>query len=158
MSGHNPFRPSRPYPAAREREQDLERLRRLTNFESTEELEAWLESDGVDPFFREFRADYLSDYTYAPEADFNEAMGAFSANEGNRYAEADPDKRDWTAVDHYARFMVQVVWYALSNPSPWDGAGEPELAMVGNVLYEVLKYLTKVWWDANRSPLDYDSE
>lgn len=157
MMANNPFRPSRPRPSNQD-DGDLERLRSLTGFGAVSGLGAWLDSDGVKPFFREFRQDYLADNTNADEPDFHQVMLAIGASDAlgaaglNRYTAFAPNKQNWATKDHFARFHTQVKRYALRNYSSWPGAAEQDLSILGNELFEVLLYLVRKWRSANLTP------
>lgn len=153
----NPWRPSHPVTVNPD-VQDLDFLKELLHFDGWMELQEWMDSAAVAPFFNEFVICYIRDHIGPEEApDLNIIMSTIRDNElpngGNRYSEYYIDKSRWRTRHHHARFLVQVYQYAKDNPGgPWTGYEEEDPYDWGCHLEEVLLYLIKKWKVQNLSP------
>ncbi|KAI8623426.1 hypothetical protein F5Y19DRAFT_458588 [Xylariaceae sp. FL1651] len=120
-----------------------------------------LDSDQVKPFFREYRRDFLETTHDHPDVQFAELFRwciSTNAFVQPKYAGSaiQPNKKDWTALDHAARFVVRVLRCSWENGGEWssgkfdpdndeDNEGELEFYQV----WAILQYLQAEWEAAN---------
>ncbi|KAI0967138.1 hypothetical protein F4678DRAFT_446662 [Xylaria arbuscula] len=123
-----------------------------------------LDSSYVKPFFREYRRDFLettSSYDH-PTVQCTElyrwcmATNAFVDPKYATSSGVSSNKKDWTPLDHAARFLVRVLRFSWENDGEWssgkfdpehdeDGEGELEFYQV----WAILQYLQAEWEAAN---------
>ncbi|KAI1148580.1 hypothetical protein F4825DRAFT_91377 [Nemania diffusa] len=124
-----------------------------------------LDSSYVKPFFREYRRDFLeaaAAHGPRPAVQCAElyrwclSTNAFAQPKYAAGAEVQASKRDWTSLDHAARFLVRVLRHSWENDGEWscgtfdpendeDGEGELEFYQV----WAILQYLQAEWEAAN---------
>ncbi|KAH8165097.1 hypothetical protein CIB48_g3165 [Xylaria polymorpha] len=122
-----------------------------------------LDSSYVKPFFREYRRDFLEVFhgdaaAGVPCAELYNWCASTNAFAQPKYADSKipSNKRDWTALDHAARFLVRVLRFSWENDGEWssgkfdpdnDGDGEGELEFYQ--VWAILQYLQAEWEAAN---------
>ncbi|KAI3319562.1 hypothetical protein HD806DRAFT_548129 [Xylariaceae sp. AK1471] len=120
-----------------------------------------LDSGNVRPFFREYRRDFLEVARGRQAVQCAELYSwciSTNAFVQPKYAssEIQLNKKDWTALDHAARFLVRVLRFSWENGGEWtsgkfdlnndeDGEGELEFYQV----WAILQYLQAEWEAAN---------
>ena len=134
--------------AVNARREAFNRLKAILGFENSEELQDWLESAAVDPYFEEFVRDYLRGNVGDTEPNFHSIMtiiGTEPITSLDYYTQTYPDKVEWTREEHFVRFMLQVKRFAEDNGGEWEGWEEEDVTTWGNQLYEVLLFLMRSW-------------
>ncbi|KAK7956887.1 uncharacterized protein PG986_006109 [Apiospora aurea] len=84
----------------------------LLPFKEQDQFHEWLTSEHVRGSWTEFQQDFLSGNTNIPEPDKAKTAQAAKDAIGSRttkYLLYHPDKNGWSAQDHHARFIAQVV-------------------------------------------------
>ncbi|KAI0429467.1 hypothetical protein F5Y09DRAFT_310326 [Xylaria sp. FL1042] len=120
-----------------------------------------LNSSHVKPFFREYRQDFLevtNDYSVVQCTELYRWCISTNAFLQPKYTDPviQSNKKDWTPIDHAARFMVRVLCFSWENGGEWssgefdpdndvDGDGELEFYQV----WAILQYLQSEWVAAN---------
>ncbi|KAI3330301.1 hypothetical protein F4824DRAFT_478745 [Ustulina deusta] len=120
-----------------------------------------LDSSHVKPFFREYRRDFLEvahDHSTVQCAELYHWCISTNAFVQPKYAnsEVQSSKKDWTSLDHAARFLVRVLRFSWEHDGEWssgkfdpdndeDGEGELEFYQV----WAILQYLQAEWEAAN---------
>jgi hypothetical protein len=129
-------------------------LQERLGFQTFQQLNAFIDSDAVQSSFEEFVAAFLHPQRSAASApNFNEVMesiGKEQLRNTDIYKTSAPDKNDWTAVEHAARFIVQTQTKASEDVDcEWPGLEEEDQVVWGWQLFELLSYLTLLWLNAN---------
>ncbi|KAI1488533.1 hypothetical protein F5X96DRAFT_645073 [Biscogniauxia mediterranea] len=123
------------------------------NDETKHHVRHLLNSEFVKPFFREYRRDYLEATEVIDDVNTQDLVvwciskGAFKKSE---YASPKmPDKRNWSVLDHAARFLVRVLSFSWEHGGEWShGAFDPkhddcELEIFQ--VWSILRYLQEEW-------------
>lgn len=135
------------------------KLREQLGFQTFQQLNEFLDSEAVQSSFEEFVAAFLNEQrSSANNPDFNEVMtsiGKEQQRNTDNYTTATPNKDDWTAVHHTARFIVQIQSKASEDVEcEWPGLEEDDQAVWGWQLFELLSYLSRLWLKANAAQDD----
>ncbi|KAI1163827.1 hypothetical protein F5B18DRAFT_302242 [Nemania serpens] len=120
-----------------------------------------LDSNYVKPFFREYRRDFLElAHGHHAVVQCTELYRWCISNNAfvqPKYTSPEMEsKKDWTPLDHAARFLVRVLRFSWDNDGEWssgkfdpdndeDGEGELEFYQV----WAILQYLRAEWEAAN---------
>ncbi|KAI1172637.1 hypothetical protein F4777DRAFT_601340 [Nemania sp. FL0916] len=128
-----------------------------------------LDSSYVKPFFREYTRDFLEPAHGHAAVQCAELYGWCVSTDAflqPKYASSEMQsnsKKDWTPLDHAARFLVRVLRYSWENDGEWssgkfdpanddDGEGELEFFQV----WAILQYLQAEWEAANVDDLEME--
>ncbi|KAL7629803.1 hypothetical protein AAE478_001326 [Parahypoxylon ruwenzoriense] len=126
-----------------------------------------LSSDSVQPFFKEYRRDYLEVIMDLEHVGCNELFGwcrSTDAFTSPKYTDPKvPDKAGWIALDHAARFLVRVLRFSWDNGGEWDhGKFDPdndqnlESDSEFYQVWSILRYLQIEWEAANLEEWEAD--
>jgi hypothetical protein len=162
MSEFNLWRPNTPI-WVNQRAVQLERVAQEAGFLSNSDCQEWLESDAIEPFFTEFRLDFLRESPLESHPDHREMMTTIVVNEIlghvglNRYLQVEPNKTNWEVKNHYACFIVKAMHHARDHETLWDlthlnGDVVDEVTEMSRILFLALQYLVHCWRDTNLSP------
>ncbi|KAI1775797.1 hypothetical protein F4818DRAFT_441075 [Hypoxylon cercidicola] len=132
------------------------------NDETKHFVQQILDGEFVEPFFREYRRDYLEveddieEVDCAQLEDWCQSNNAFALPEYT--SPVAPDKREWTVLHHAARFLVRVLRFSWENNGEWThGRYDPTDGESGMEFIQVcliLMYLQAEWEAANLEEWD----
>ncbi|KAI5917588.1 hypothetical protein F4810DRAFT_716319 [Camillea tinctor] len=138
-----------------ELQQQYEQLCMVLNFtdETKHHVHHILNSEFVKPFFREYRRDYLEKAEVIDNADCEELVmwcsskGAFM--KGEYASQKMPDKKNWSVLDHAARFLVRVLSFSWTHGGEWShGTFDPDHSDCELEIFQVwsiLRYFQAEW-------------
>ncbi|KAK8055021.1 hypothetical protein PG993_000248 [Apiospora rasikravindrae] len=122
-----------------------EELRKTLGFNSIDELNSWLESDGVKPFKEEFVLDYLTSNHADDDASYSTVTNLLGANTVMNFASynstSTPNKASWSAEKHWVRFIWQMGSYAKTHVTAWSAPRDEEMEIWFWHAYEVVRFI-----------------
>lgn len=137
-----------PSPSTLWENSELARLMAALGFETLTDIIDFIASEAVSTPFVEFVNDFLvqnggfDDIVLSLDDIINSIMQD-RENGDLAYNAEDPDKSEWTLVNHFARFIIQAYTLAQETDSTWQGVDEADFAVIAWQLYELLVFLSR---------------